>query len=58
VVDVFRGAAASGSTDTQFLGEVLMKAFGSMGLRLYDGSPKPMVYPLWAAARARPLRAP
>ena len=58
VVDVFRGAAAPGSTDTQFLGEVLMKAFGSMGLRLYDGSPKPLVYPVWAAARALPLRAP
>jgi hypothetical protein len=57
VVDVFRGSAAAGSTDTQFLGEVLMKAFGSMGLRLYDGSPKPLVYPLWAAARERPLLA-
>jgi hypothetical protein len=58
VVDVFRGAAAPGSTDTQFLGEVLMKAFGSMGLRLYDGSPKPLVYPVWAAAQHRPLLAP
>jgi hypothetical protein len=55
VVDLFRGAAAPGATDTQFLGEVLMKAFGSMGLRLYDGSPKPLVYPVWSAARARPL---
>jgi hypothetical protein len=57
VVDLFRGPAVAG-TDTQFLGEVLMKAFGSMGLRLYDGTPKPGVYPLWTAALSRPYARP
>ncbi len=56
VVDIFRGSPAPGSTaDTQLFGEILMKAFGTMGLRLYDGSPRPMLYPMWSAARARPI---
>ncbi|HEX4334604.1 MAG TPA: hypothetical protein VH062_01750 [Polyangiaceae bacterium] len=55
VEDIFRGPAQASGTDTQFFGELLMKAFGTMGLRLYDGTPKPMLYSLWERARSRPL---
>ncbi|MEO8878208.1 MAG: hypothetical protein ABI461_21625 [Polyangiaceae bacterium] len=58
VRDVFRGPAPpadAGAADPQFFGEVLAKAFGSMGLRNYDGSMKPTVYGHWQAALARPL---
>jgi hypothetical protein len=54
VVDVFRGPPPAGPVDTQFFGEVLLKAFGSMGLRQYDGTPKPELMTLWNAARSRP----
>jgi hypothetical protein len=42
VVDVFR---AAGGADPQaaFLGELGLKAFGSMGLRDYDGNAKPLL---------------
>jgi hypothetical protein len=33
----------------------LMKAFGTMGVRLYDGTPKAELYSLWNAALGRPL---
>lgn len=56
VLDVFRGAAPTGSVDTQLFGEVLLKAFGTMGLRDYDGTPKPLA-DVWTAAAARPLSA-
>jgi hypothetical protein len=55
VVDVFRGAAPPGTADTGLIGEVLMKAFGTMGLRRYDGAPKPPLYGPWSAALQRPL---
>jgi len=52
VLDVFRGPPPTGPVDTQFFGEVLLKAFGSMGLRRYDGTPKPELMTLWNAARS------
>jgi hypothetical protein len=55
VVDAFRGPATTSGTDTGLLGEVLMKAFGTMGVRLYDGTPKAELYSLWNAALGRPL---
>jgi hypothetical protein len=56
VLDIFRGPASPGNpTDTQLLGELLLKAFGTMGLRNYDGTPKPGHLALWNAALARPL---
>ena len=55
VVDAFRGQPTTSGLDTGFLGEVLMKAFGTMGIRLYDGTPKPELYSLWSSALGRPL---
>jgi hypothetical protein len=47
-----RGPPTDGGTDTQFFGELLFKAFGTMGLRAYDGTLKPLVYARWQEARA------
>ncbi len=57
VLGVFRGPAPApdASVDTQFFGEVLAKAFGTMGLRSYDGTQKPNVYARWQSALSRPL---
>jgi hypothetical protein len=55
VVDAFRGPATTSGIDTGLLGEVLMKAFGTMGIRLYDGTPKSQLYSLWNSALGRPL---
>jgi hypothetical protein len=55
VLDVFRGPATDGGVDTQFYGELLLKAFGTMGLRAYDGTPKPSVMARWLTARALPV---
>lgn len=38
-------------------GELAFKAFGTMGLRRYDGAPKPLLLQRWEAARALPYRA-
>ena len=58
VLDVFRGPAPpDGGTDTRLLGELSLKAFGTMGLRAYDGTPKAGVMARWQAVRAIP-RAP
>jgi hypothetical protein len=40
VVDIFRGPPSVGSFDSQLFGELLLKVFGTMGLRRYDGTPK------------------
>jgi hypothetical protein len=50
VLDLFRGPASGGSVDTQAFGELLLKVFGTMGIRRYDGTPKPMHFMLWNAA--------
>jgi hypothetical protein len=55
VLDIFRGPVSTTATDTQFVGELLLKAFGTMGIRHYDGTPKPEHYALWTAARQRPI---
>lgn len=56
VLDQFRGPpSAVDAGDPQFLGEVLSKAFGTMGLRAYDGTEKPTVYARWQAALGRPI---
>ena len=51
VLDIFRGAAAPGVPESQFYGEVLLKAFGSLGLRHYDGTPKTAALEHWKHAR-------
>jgi hypothetical protein len=56
VVDAFRGPATTTGTDTGLFGEILMKAFGTMGLRRYDGTEKSRVYPIWSSALGRPFR--
>jgi len=37
--------------EAQFYGEVLLKAFGSMGLRDYAGNPRAAHMNAWKAAR-------
>ena len=51
VLDIFRGAPVAGAPEAQFYGEVLIKAFGSLGLRHYDGTPKTAALELWTRAR-------
>ncbi|HVU02978.1 MAG TPA: hypothetical protein VHE30_14560 [Polyangiaceae bacterium] len=55
VLDLFRGPPASDGTDPQFYGEILLKAFGTMGIRSYDGTPKAAHYAEWSDYRARAL---
>jgi hypothetical protein len=50
VLDLFRGAPMPGVAEAEFYNEVLIKAFGSMGLRHYDGTPKPALA-RWRSAR-------
>jgi hypothetical protein len=57
VRDIFRGPPPTGNFDTQLQGELLLKAFGTMGLRAYDGTPKSAVYRRWQEAHTRPLAA-
>jgi hypothetical protein len=48
VVDLFRTTAPlGGGTEAAFYGEVLMKAFGTMGIRDYTGKPKERVFARW-----------
>jgi hypothetical protein len=54
VIDVFRGPLPTGPVDTQLFGEVLLKAFGTMGLRRYDGTPKPELMTPWNTFRNQP----
>jgi len=55
VVDVFRNAAGGPLVpDSDYVGEILLKAFGTMGIRDYDGQPKPSLAAHWNAARALP----
>ena len=51
VLDIFRGPEQASAPEVPFLNEVLLKAFGSMGLRAYDGTPKSALMQLWAAAK-------
>ena len=56
VVDQFRGAAGGTLTPgADFIGEVLLKAFGTMGLRDYEGALKPKLAEPWSAARSQGL---
>jgi hypothetical protein len=47
VLDAFRG---TGDPQSQVQGEIVLKAFGTMGLRAYDGTQKSF-YATWQAAR-------
>ena len=58
VRELFRGPPPTGSVDTQLEGELRMKVFGAMGLRTYEGAPKPGVYDRWEKARKVPVAAP
>ncbi len=51
------GFRASGGSDPgkQFFGELLFKIWGTMGIRNFDGTPKPLTMAAWKAARALPL---
>jgi hypothetical protein len=53
-VNVFRASDSANPT----AGEIVFKAFGTMGLRRYDGTPKAALLQRWEAARAMPYRAP
>jgi hypothetical protein len=53
VLDIFRGPPGPPGVDTQFFGEIILKAFGTMGLRDYDGAPKPELFAPWSAALAK-----
>lgn len=53
VLDAFRGPPTTTGPDTQLLGELALKVFGTMGLRDYAGVKKSF-YSTWAAARAMP----
>lgn len=56
VLQAFRGPdAGPDAGETAFFGEIVAKAFGTMGLRSYDGTQKPSVYARWQSALARPL---
>jgi hypothetical protein len=55
VLAYFRGPPTDGGVDTQAAGELALKAFGTMGLRDYEGNPKPSVYARWQQARSLPL---
>lgn len=52
VLDVFRGPAVAGVPELRFLNEVLLKAFGTMGLRRYDGTPRAGHLAAWKKLRA------
>jgi hypothetical protein len=54
VLDIFRGPPSAGAADTQAFGELLLKIFGTMGIRRYDGTPKPQHMMHWSRARALP----
>ena len=56
VLDIFRGPPGPPGVDTQFFGEILLKAFGTMGLRDYAGVSKPELFAPWSAALAKPLK--
>lgn len=53
VLDIFRGPPGPPGVDTQFFGEIVLKAFGTMGLRDYDGAPKPELFAPWSAALSK-----
>ena len=56
VLDVFRGAAGGPLVPgADYIGEILLKAFGTMGIRDYTGQPKPALAEPWNAARAQPI---
>jgi hypothetical protein len=56
VVDLFRSAAGGPLVPgSDYLGEIVLKAFGTMGLRNYAGQPKPALAAAWNEARAQPV---
>jgi hypothetical protein len=57
IVDLFR-AAGGEDPAAQYLGELTLKVFGTMGIRGADGTPKGAPYSRWKAAQTRPLVAP
>jgi hypothetical protein len=56
MVQIFRAQGGS-DPSLQFLGEVTLKMWGTMGIRQYDGTPKALVFPEWQRVRAIPLAA-
>jgi hypothetical protein len=54
LVDLFRSIGGDDPT-AQFYGEMLLKIFGTMGIREYDGTPRQPIFDRWTAARALPL---
>jgi hypothetical protein len=53
VLDAVRGPAVPAVPQARFLNEVLLKAFGSMGLRRYDGTARAAHLQAWRDARSR-----
>jgi hypothetical protein len=56
VVDVFRSTGGSDPL-AQFLGELTLKVFGTMGIRDDHGTPKGAAFRRWKKAQARPAAA-
>jgi hypothetical protein len=50
VLGVFRGPVVAGTPQARFYNEVLLKAFGTMGLRRYDGTPRAAHLAAWSSA--------
>ena len=54
VVDAFRASAGSDPVD-QFFAELMLKGFGTMGLRERDGTPRSPIFDRWAEILALPV---
>jgi hypothetical protein len=56
VVDVPRATGGADPT-AQYMGEITLEFFGTMGIRGNDGAPKGAPYQRWKSAQARPVAA-
>jgi len=57
IVAAFRSTGGSDPM-AQFFGELVLKVWGTMGIRTWDGTAKPMVFDRWQQALAQPICAP
>jgi hypothetical protein len=55
LIALFRSIGGKDPT-AQFYGEMLLKIFGTMGIRDYTGAPRQPIYDRWTAARELPPR--
>lgn len=57
-LDAYRQAVGGTDANAQASAEYGLKQFGSMGLRLHDGTPRSQLFSLWQDARSLPWRGP